>query len=106
LKSCLEEKVAAPVQKTEITAAGIHHTDLATLLYPLKLALTSPTSGGRSAGIVRSRAKATELLVIDSIIAPRDSDFLVSGANWHPIVHSNCLIDMDIGTSIRPAVSL
>jgi hypothetical protein len=29
-------------------------------LYPLKLALTSPTSGGRSVGIVRSRTQATE----------------------------------------------
>jgi hypothetical protein len=29
-------------------------------LYPQKLALTSPTSGGRSVGIVRSRTKATE----------------------------------------------
>jgi hypothetical protein len=31
-------------------------------LYPQKLAITSPTSGGRSVGIVRSRAKATELV--------------------------------------------
>jgi hypothetical protein len=30
-------------------------------LYPQKLALTSPTSGGRSVSIVRSRTKATEL---------------------------------------------
>jgi hypothetical protein len=29
-------------------------------LYPQKLAQTSPTSGGRSVGIVRSRTKATE----------------------------------------------
>jgi hypothetical protein len=29
-------------------------------LYPRKLALTSPTSGGRSVGIVRSRTQATE----------------------------------------------
>jgi len=32
-----------------------------TPLYPQKLALTSPTGGGRSVGIVRSRTKATEL---------------------------------------------
>jgi len=32
-----------------------------TPLYPQKLALTSPTSGGRSVGIVRSRTKATEV---------------------------------------------
>jgi hypothetical protein len=30
-------------------------------LYPQKLALTSPTSGGRSVSIVRSWTKATEL---------------------------------------------
>jgi hypothetical protein len=29
-------------------------------LYPHKLALTSPTSGGRSVGVVRLRARATE----------------------------------------------
>jgi hypothetical protein len=32
--------------------------------YPQKLTLTSPTSGGRSVGIVRSRTKATELLLL------------------------------------------
>jgi len=31
-----------------------------TPLYPQKLALTSPTGGGRSVGIVRLRTKATE----------------------------------------------
>jgi hypothetical protein len=30
------------------------------MLYPQKLTLTSPTSGGRSVGIVRSRTQATE----------------------------------------------
>jgi hypothetical protein len=33
-----------------------------TPLYPQKFALTSPTSGGRLVGIVRSRTKATELV--------------------------------------------
>jgi hypothetical protein len=37
-------------------------------LYPQKLALTSPTSGGRSVGIVRSRTQATEFsLVIEHV---------------------------------------
>jgi len=35
-----------------------------TPLYPQKLALTLPTGGGRSVGIVRSRTKATELLIM------------------------------------------
>jgi hypothetical protein len=33
-------------------------------LYPQKLALTSPTSGGGSVGIVRSRTQATEVFLI------------------------------------------
>jgi hypothetical protein len=33
------------------------------ILYPQKLALTSPTCGGRSVGIVRLRTKTTELMV-------------------------------------------
>jgi hypothetical protein len=33
-------------------------------LYPQKLALSSPTSGGRSAGIVRSRTQATEFFSV------------------------------------------
>ena len=52
---------------------GIRCADHVTLLYPQKLALTSPTGGGRSVGIVRSRTKATEfffyvLKVIASIV--------------------------------------
>ena len=39
---------------------GTRCTDHVTPLYPQKLALTSPTGGGRSVGIVRSRTKATE----------------------------------------------
>ena len=39
---------------------GTSCADHVTPLYPQKLALTSPTGGGRSVGIVRSRTKATE----------------------------------------------
>jgi hypothetical protein len=47
-----------------LSALNVHirRNDHATPLYPQKLALTSPTSGGRSVGIVRSRTKATQLL--------------------------------------------
>ena len=38
-----------------LTAMGIRCADHVTPLYPQKLALTSPTGGGRSVGIVRSR---------------------------------------------------
>ena len=46
--------------KQRLTAVGTRCADHVTPLYPQKLALTSPTGGGRSVGIVRSRTKATE----------------------------------------------
>jgi hypothetical protein len=46
----------ARIYKTENTAVGIRHSDA---LNPQKLALTSPTIGGRSVGIVRSRTQTT-----------------------------------------------
>jgi hypothetical protein len=53
----LNEKVAAPVWKTELMIGGIRCADHATPSIHKKFALTSPTSGGRSVGIVRLRAK-------------------------------------------------
>jgi len=47
---------------------GTRCADHVTPLYPQKLALTSPTGGGRSVGIVRSRTKATEVFIIIIII--------------------------------------
>ena len=49
--------------KQRVTAVGIRCADHVTRLYPQKLALTSPTGGGRSVGIVRSRTKATEFVL-------------------------------------------
>jgi hypothetical protein len=43
---------------------GNRCADHVTPLYPQKLALTSPTGGGRSVGVVRSRTKAMESLVV------------------------------------------
>ena len=51
------------VNAQRLTAVGIRCADHVTPLYPQKLALTSPTGGGRSVGIVRSRTKATELVL-------------------------------------------
>jgi hypothetical protein len=45
------KKVAAPVKRAELTARGIRCADHATPPIRKKLALTSPTSGGRSVGI-------------------------------------------------------
>jgi len=38
-----------------------------TPLYPQKLGLTSPTGGGRSVGIVRSRTKAMEFYTTQAL---------------------------------------
>ena len=60
----MNKKVAAPgLEKQRLTAVGTRCADHVTPLYPQKLALTPPTGGGRSVGIVRSRTKATEFLV-------------------------------------------
>jgi hypothetical protein len=58
----LDRKVAAPVKKTENTVEGIRHADHVAPLYHQKLAITSPTSGGRSVGIVRSRTQTMEFV--------------------------------------------
>jgi len=50
-----------------LTAVGTRYADHVTPLYPPKLAITSPTGGGRSVGIVRVRTKATEFSLVDRI---------------------------------------
>jgi len=49
---------------------GTRCADHVTPLYPQKLALTSPTGGGRSVGIVRSWTKATEFSLVLLTLAP------------------------------------
>jgi hypothetical protein len=63
LRSYLKGKVAASVRKTEIKGRGDSLRWPRDTLYPLKLALTSSTSGGRSVGIVRWRTKAPEFVL-------------------------------------------
>ena len=59
---------------------GTRCADHATPLYPQKLALTSPTGGGHSVGVVRSRTKATEkIMLCGEIIAfPNKTDNTVN----------------------------
>jgi len=53
---------------------GTRCADHVTPLYPQKFALTSPTGGGRSVGVVRSRTKATEFFLITEYFFFRKSD--------------------------------
>jgi hypothetical protein len=52
------------VKKTEITALEIRCADHATFCICKKLALSSPTSSGRSIGVVSLRISATELCFV------------------------------------------
>jgi hypothetical protein len=63
----LNEKVAAPVKKTEINGLG-------NSLYPQRLALTSPTSGGRLVGKFRLRTTATDKCVFEIPYFHRDPE--------------------------------
>jgi UbiD family decarboxylase len=58
----IKKEVSTILEMTEIHRRVLSSKGPAIIftLYPQKLALTSPTSGGRSVGIVRSRTQATE----------------------------------------------
>jgi hypothetical protein len=55
----LDREVAAPVYKSENTAVGIRHADHVAPSVHKKLAITSPSSVGRSIGIVHSWNETT-----------------------------------------------
>ena len=52
----MNEKSSGFRSRKEINGLGTRCADHVTPLYPQKLALTSPTGGGRSVGIVRVRS--------------------------------------------------
>jgi hypothetical protein len=63
-KELLDRKIAAPVYKTDNTAVGIRHADHVAPSIDKKLAITSPTSGGRSVGIVPSRTQTMQFFFL------------------------------------------
>jgi hypothetical protein len=62
----LNGKVAAPGLENRDYGRGDPLRCPRDTLYPLKLALTSPTGGSRSVGIVHLRTKATEFLTLSN----------------------------------------
>ena len=60
----MNKKVAAPGLETEINGRRDPLRWPRDTPLPAKLALTAPTGGGRSVGIVRSRTKATEFSLV------------------------------------------
>ena len=59
-----EKSSGSRSRKQRLTAVGTRCADHVTPFYPQKSALTSPTGGGRSVGIVRVRTKATEFSLV------------------------------------------
>jgi hypothetical protein len=102
--------VAPGLENRYLTAVGIRCADHVTSLYPQKLALTSPTGGGHSVGIVCSRTKATEFDPNNSLhIQYFHSELLVDifSVVWCVLKHcfasnmqffrtNNCLINSNI----------
>ena len=58
-----EKSSGSRSRKQRLTTVGTRCADHVTPLSPQKLALTSPTGGGRSLGMVRVRTKATEFYI-------------------------------------------
>jgi len=74
----MEKSSGSRSRKQRLTAVGSRCVDHVTPLYPQKLALTSPTGGGRSVGIVRVRTKAKEFVLLfltwDTVLAAEVSE--------------------------------
>ena len=68
-------------RKQRLTAVGTRCADHVTPIYPQKLALTSPTGGGRSVGIVRVRTKATEFSLYEVMWKNTVEPYKATGAN-------------------------
>jgi hypothetical protein len=88
-----EGKVAAPVYKTEINDLENPLRWPRYALYPQKLALTSPISGGRSVGIVRSRTKGTEFnFFLD--LKLKKCTWKYSHSSWTWPFSAECAVDL------------
>jgi hypothetical protein len=105
-----KKKVAVLVYNTGNTAVGDSSHWPRGTLYPQKLALTSPTSGGRLVGIVRSRTQTTELVCFyrfrwliarSDYVSPRSTYFIACDLPvWDrlfPRRGRKCIYGIDIG---------
>jgi len=77
---------------------GTRCADHVTPLYPQKLALTSPTGGDRSVGIVRVRTKATEFSLVCKTLLYKM--FLQQTGNYVKIENVN--IFLSLVTNFKP----
>jgi hypothetical protein len=105
IEELLERKAAASVYKTEINDRGDSLRCPRDTLYPLKLALTSPTCGGRSVGIVRWRTKTPEFYTcMRSVCINRTPTILIRGLSLYSSAVSGKCRDnpfMEVTTSFH-----
>jgi hypothetical protein len=69
IEELLERKSSGSGVENRDYGLGISRADHAKPLFPQKLTITSPTSGGRSVDIVRSRTTVTKLFVMWSWVS-------------------------------------
>jgi hypothetical protein len=77
-----------------------------TPLYPHKLALTLPTGGGRSVGIVRWRTKATEFSFIVKKYAHFGWKELKEHTTWEQNLRWECNIKVDLKNIVHEDLGL
>ena len=81
-----EKSSGSRSRKQRLTAVGTRCADHLTPLYTQKLALSSPTGGGRSVGIVRVRTKATELtLGLKARVLPWEVPLAPTGGRFQSV---------------------
>jgi hypothetical protein len=82
-----KKKYRSLSRKSRLRPEGILRADYATPLYLQKLALTSATNCGRSVGLVRSRTKATKLVIVFLEFLPRF--IYIANFKWNWILTSS-----------------
>jgi hypothetical protein len=85
----LGRKVVGPVYKTENTVVGVRHPSIRK-----KLAITSPTNGGRSVGIVRPRTQTMELTLTKHKAMQQTGLLALYGQHsirWTPPLITGCI---------------
>jgi hypothetical protein len=88
IEDLLERKSSNSGLENRDNCRGNLRANHATSLYPQKLALSSPTNGGRSVGIVLSRTKAKKLFLLLLLLVWHGVIYTVVVFVWIVILHN------------------